>query len=185
MKKIILLTLLILSVGLVANAKKPKPIIKYSLTAKSKSDSEKSRLIVFDSGKPLEDSPVFIWGFNCRNNTSERIYIEWENARWYGSKIVFSNDRLILANVAKTDEAVSAGNSSILRNISSESNASGGFKLFDYKYLKKHPGEKSSTNFSIPIRFADGSIEEYSITFTVWYELTTDYIEKSDDPLFL
>ena len=43
--------------------------------------------------------------------------------------------------------------------------------LYNTKQLKKNLGSKDTTYIKIPIRFADGSVEEFELKYIVWYEM--------------
>lgn len=166
-----------LFLGIDAYAKKPKPVLKSKLELFS-THSGKGSLISFDCYNAWEISASFIRGFHCENKTDERVYIEWENARIFNSRIVFDDDRRITMGNPKADEAVSPNSCSIKRAITSEANVQNVMDLFDLKGLKKNIGEKSYTSIKIPVRFADNHIEEYRLSFVVWYEMPTNEISK-------
>ena len=177
MKKVIYLMLLILMVGVTADAKKkPKPVIKYSLEVTNMNErSEKGKLISFDCWNASEYSTTFIRGFQVKNDTDERVFIEWENARVTNSRVIFGDDRRITMGNPKADEAISPHGRSISREITGETyiGSSWVLDLYDTKQLKKNLGSKDTTYIKIPIRFADGSVEEYELKYIVWYEMPT------------
>lgn len=106
----------------------------------------------------------FVNSFRVRNNTNQRFFIEWENARCNFGKVVFGDDRRISMNNPKADEAVSAYSSSLSRELTSMSNIGDEsvYSLYHVKNLKN--GQTESVYLNIPIRFSDGSVEEYHLT---------------------
>ena len=111
-------------------------------------------------------SNSFVEFFKVYNNTNERIYIEWENARCNHGKVIFSDDRRINMNNAKQDEAISPHSFSLSRDITSKNYVMDDYliPLFHKKDLKA--GEVRKVYLLIPIRFSDGTITEYHVTLT-------------------
>lgn len=109
-------------------------------------------------------SNSFVENFKVYNNTNERIYIEWENARCDYGKVVFDDDRRINMNNAKQDEAVSPNSYSISRDITSMNRVGNDniYPLFNEKNLKD--GKNCYVFLLIPIRFSDGTVVEYHVT---------------------
>lgn len=177
MRKIYFLTLVLLTISITTNAKKPKPKLMSSIEITSK-HSDKGKRVSFD-WYASEYLPMITY-FRCKNNTDERIFIEWENARMEGNdKIVFGSDSQLTMNNPKSDEAVSPKSNSIERNLTSSFYmsypiATNGGCVFNYKKLKKNIGNKEIRFLKIPIRFSDNTIEEYKITIGVWYELPSN-----------
>ena len=165
--------LMLLTVAISASAKKPKPVIKYSLEITSTPKTEQGKKISFDCFSPSEYNTTFISYFKCYNGTNDRVYIEWENARLTGSRIIFGDDRRITMGQPKADEAVSGNSYSISRDITGEVYVGSSYlgSLYHPKELKKNIGKKDTTYLTIPIRFSDGTIEEFKLEYTVWYEM--------------
>lgn len=107
-----------------------------------------------------------------KNETNERIFIEWENARCDGGKIVFSDDRRITMNNPKVDEAVSANSESLRREITSLNHIGSDYivPLFRTKSLKE--GIDDIVSLKIPIKFVDGKVEEYTFNVRLYWEAT-------------
>ncbi|MBR3496311.1 MAG: hypothetical protein IKH37_06235 [Prevotella sp.] len=170
-KKLFLLTMLVFAFSLSVNAKKPKPVFKYQLNVTSKT-SERGNLIIF-SAEAKDWDVSWINDFTVKNNTDERIFIEWENARVTNSRVIFGDDRRISMGNPKADEAVSAHGSSISREITGETYIGSNYvlPLFRPKKLKKNIGSKDYVFFMIPIRYGDNTVEEFELELTVWYEL--------------
>ena len=167
-----LLLVMVFSLGLSINAKKkPKPIIKSKIEVSSKR-SDKGNLLKFNADASEYDNN-WIKNFYINNETDERIYIEWENARVTDSRVIFSDDRRITMGNPKADEAVSAHSHSIKRDITGEWYIGSSFiiPLFVPKKLKKNLGQLDTTYFMIPIRYSDGTVEDFKLEFTVWYEM--------------
>lgn len=175
MKKFLTLTMMLLILSVVTiTAKKPKPVINSILRVISMTpQSEKAKCIKFTCDKASDWNTSFIYNFECENCTDERVYIEWENARFTKSRIIFSDDRRITMDNPKVDEAISAHNSSISRDITGETYIGSDYILAIYtpKDLKKNLDNKDSTFFTIPVRFADNTVVEYELEFSVWYEM--------------
>ena len=177
MNKFLTLFLGLFVVCCYAYAKKEKPISKskLSISILTKNISEKGKLITFKCSDADEYSTTFISDFVCENGTDERIFIEWENARLTGSRIVFGTDRRITMDQPKADEAVSPHGHSISRDITGQIYVQDGYmqELFRTKDLKKNKDSYRTVFFMIPIRFADGHVEEFNLEYRVWYVWVT------------
>ena len=172
-KQSLLLMIMLLAFSLSTNAKKKtKPIFKYQLEVTS-TPSEKGKLITFDA-YGSEYSGYWIRNFEVKNGTDERIYIEWENARLDGSRVVFGDDSRISMRNPKADEAVSSHETSISREITGEKKIDDEYQieLYNVRDLKKkNLGLKDRTYIIRPIRYMDGTVEEFKLEFTAWFEL--------------
>ena len=112
-----------------------------------------------------------ILGITITNKTTDRFYIEWENARYFGGKIVFGNDSKISMMNPKADEMV-AGNGGM-------STSHGGVLCQDWisqsniqnPYLKN---VDQKATLLIPIRFNDGHTKDYFIEIEVRHVNTSD-----------
>lgn len=111
-------------------------------------------------------SNSFVEFFKVYNNTNERIYIEWENARCNHGKVVFSDDRRINMNNAKQDEAVSPNSYSLSRDITSATYVGDDYLIPLFRKKDLIDGEEGKVFLLIPIRFSDGSVTEYHITLS-------------------
>lgn len=111
---------------------------------------------------------VYLW-----NNTSERIYIEWENARCEYGKVIFGDDRRITMNNAKADEAISPHSQSLKRDVTSMDKVGSDYisPLFRTSNLKQ--GIDENINLKIPVRFADGKVEEYCFNIRLYWQAET------------
>ena len=111
---------------------------------------------------------IYLW-----NNTDERIFIEWENARCQSGKVVFGDDRRITMNNAKADEAISANSHSLTKEVTSADNIMSDdiIPLFRTKYLQD--GIDKYVKIKIPVRFADGNVEEYDFYVRLYWESET------------
>lgn len=169
-KQSLLLMTLLFAFCLSVNAKK-KPIIMYQMEVISKV-SEKGKLLKF-SGEASEWDNNWVKDFSVENGTDERIYIEWENARIVNSRIIFSDDRRINMGNPKADEAISAHRSSISRDITGEIYIGDSYiiPIFRPKDLKKNIGNKHYIFITIPIRYSDNTVEDFELSFSVWYVL--------------
>lgn len=118
----------------------------------------------------------FVEFFKVYNNTNERIYIEWENARCNYGKVVFSDDRRINMNNAKPDEAVSPNSYSLSRDITSKNCILSDSMIPIIHKKKLIDGEIDKVFLLIPIRFSDGKVVEYHITLN--YKWTAENNQK-------
>jgi len=172
-KQSLLLMIMLFAFSLTTNAKKKnKPIFKYQLEVTS-TPSEKGKLITFDA-YGSEYYGYWIENFEVKNGTDERIYIEWENARLDRSRVVFGDDSSISMRNPKADEAVSPHELSISREITGENKIGDDYQieLYNVRNLKKnYLGSKARTYITIPIRYMDGTVEEFKLEFTAWFEL--------------
>ena len=101
-----------------------------------------------------------------KNNTKERIYIEWENARCNSGKVVFSDDRRITMNNAKQDESIAAYSFSLTRQITSKSYVMDDYIIPLYEREDLIKGETSNVYLLIPIKFSDGKVVDYHVKLT-------------------
>lgn len=111
-------------------------------------------------------SSSFVEFFKVYNNTNERIYIEWENARCNHGKVIFSDDRRINMNNAKQDEAVSPNSHSLSRDITSSTYVGDDYLIPLFRKKDLIDGDVGKVFLLIPIRFSDGSVTEYHITLS-------------------
>lgn len=174
MKRIIFLMFVLLSTSVSLEAKKVKPVQKSSWEQTS-SHSEKGKLISFDCILS-STAPGFLSSFVCNNGTDERIFIEWENSRLNGGKVIFGDDTRLSMRNPKADEAVSPHGCSIIRKIASmnQIHPEITYALFPAsvdKVLRKELGKKGTVEVKIPVRFADNHIEEYILIYSIWYEM--------------
>lgn len=168
-KKSLFLLMMVFAFSLSVDArKKPKPVFKDKLEVIS-TPSERGKQISFIGF----GSNYFIDNFMVRNGTDERIYIEWENSRLDGSRIVFGDDSRLSMGNPKADEAVSAHESSVYRSITGEKKIGSNYQspLYYERDLKKNIGTKDTTSIKISIRYMDGTIEEFRLEYTAWYEM--------------
>ncbi len=143
--------------------------VKCKINITSNHPKEKMDAISFSAyGSAYSNS--FVSGFYVNNKSDQRVFIEWENARCNFGKVVFSDDRRITMNNPKADEAVSARSLSISRDFTSMNNIGDDdvYPLYNVKDLKN--GKTKSVFLIIPIRYTDGSVEEYRLTLTYSWE---------------
>lgn len=102
------------------------------------------------------------------NKTGKRAYIEWENARLDGARVVFGDDRRITMGIAKADEAIPAKSSSINRFILSEGWI--GSDTIDNPVnpaiVRGRGGKELSV--VIPVRFSDSEAIDYQFRFAIY-----------------
>ncbi len=128
--------------------------------------------------------------FRLENKTSERIYIEWENARTNGDRVILGEDSKVTYRNKKEDEAVSANSSSMLREFFKERTTTAvgiagvGLGLIngwaDHVYGDINTlfeTGKSTVDFLIPVRFSDGKTTDYKLTVSIRY-INTAPIEE-------
>lgn len=109
--------------------------------------------------------------FDVLNNSSNRIYIEWENARLEDSQIVFSDDRMLEINKPKQEEVVMSGEQSISKELIPRryvfSNSPIG-PLWEKSLLKK--GYNQTASLIIPIRKANKKTKDYKFKIKFVYK---------------
>ena len=109
MKKVLLLLLLscfIFAIPCEAK-KKPKGEVSVELTPSNSSTTTfRDSIITVDVRTDWSGN---FFKVNIHNNTQGRIYVEWENARIDGNKVLFSDDRPITMNQKKEDEVIMVG----------------------------------------------------------------------------
>ena len=102
------------------------------------------------------------------NKTGKRAYIEWENARLDGSRIVFGDDRRITMGTPKADESIPAKSASISRDIISEGWVGSDFIDNPVSPSKVRGRGGKELSATIPIRFSDGETIDYQFRFSIW-----------------
>ena len=177
MKRIFLLLLVILSCYTL-HATKPEYRInaKRTVTCKDSTDLKKIKVHVLCSNY----SGNFI-SITLFNHSNERIYIEWENARLYGSRIVFARDNDITMHQPKADEAISANSSSMYREITCETFVRPDYLIPLYKAKDIRKGKAGSKNIPImlPIRFANGKVVDYNIDVLIYRDTKDNSYEDN------
>lgn len=135
----------------------------------SHSEERKKSVELKCSASSYDETFLTIYLVNC---TNDRIYIEWENARCDNGKVVFGDDRRITMNNPKADEAVSSLSMSLRRDVTSADRIGSNYilPLFRIKLLKE--GLSDNVTLKIPIRFMDGSVEEYTFNVKLSWETT-------------
>lgn len=102
------------------------------------------------------------------NKTGKRAYIEWENARLDGSRIVFGDDRRITMGNAKADEAIPANNSSINRDILAEAWVGSDYISNPVSPAKVKGRGGQDLNIIIPVRFGEGETIDYQFRVAIF-----------------
>lgn len=135
----------------------------------SHSEERKKSVELKCSASSYDETFLTIYLVNC---TNDRIYIEWENARCDNGKVVFGDDRRITMNNPKADEAVSSLSMSLRRGVTSADRIGSDYilPLFRIKLMKE--GFSDNVTLKIPIRFMDGSVEEYTFNVKLSWEAT-------------
>lgn len=99
-------------------------------------------------------------GVYVKNNTDQRIYVEWSNFRFDGSPIVFDTDNRLFMNNKKEDEVVMPGEwldkNVIQKNLVGDSWVT---PWLSRKYIKK--GGEQTAKIIVPIRYANGDVKDY------------------------
>lgn len=113
--------------------------------------------------------------FYLYNNNRDRVYIEWENAKFQSSRVVFGDDSRITMSRTKADEAVMGNSFSERKSIFPQSYVSSDYVRPLYDTEKLREGGKSTFTAVIPVRFADGRIVDYKVFFDVFYRNKADY----------
>lgn len=146
--------------------------VKEEVTLISNHSGERQKAVELKcTASSYDETFLTIYLLNC---TNDRIYIEWENARCDGGKVVFGDDRRITMNNPKADEAVSSLSMSLRRGITSADRIGSDYilPLFRVKLLKE--GLSDNVTLKIPIRFTDGSVEEYTFNVKLSWETTAE-----------
>lgn len=109
--------------------------------------------------------------FDVLNNTANRIYIEWENARLEDSRTVFSNERMFEIDRPKQDESVISGEQSISKELIPERyvfpNRPLG-PLWDKSLLEK--GYNQTASLIVPIRKEGQKTKDYKFKIKFVYK---------------
>ncbi len=150
---------------------------KISLTKPIQSDSLKyeDEKVSFNFF-PIHDYDGYYYiEVEITNKTDNRLYIEWENARINGSKVVFSEDRKLFMNNKKEDEVVVGGEKSEKRKILPIKNVgdNGIHAIFD---------DSQKMNMDIPIIIPikrEDTINDYKFTISF-----SKYSESEIDSMF-
>lgn len=102
------------------------------------------------------------------NKTGKRAYIEWENARLDGARVVFGDDRRINMGNAKADEAIPAKSASINRDILSERwvGAETISNPVSPAIVRGRGGNELTA--VIPVRFGEGETIDYQFRFAIF-----------------
>ena len=115
--------------------------------------------------------------FCLDNKLDERVYIEWENARTNGKRVIFGEDSRLTANNKKEDEVVTSKSVSISRTFFKEAGSSTNplgvinnwaAHIWGSKYDLPKNGEEI-IDFLIPVRFSDGKTIDYKFKVLVRY----------------
>ena len=148
--------------------------VKYSLTKPYESSD-----LYFSDDKigvdffPIKDyDGIYFIGITVKNNTANRIYIEWENARINGSKVVFSDDsRLLMSNV-KSDEVVVSGEKSETKKIMPKDNVHDNHLLALFRY---NNDRSIDIPIILPIRYDNNIVDyKFSINLSKYSEAEID-----------
>lgn len=170
MKKfLLLLALLVPMLALTAEAKKPKGEIVMEVISQTV------------NGQPFEtDSVLSVYMSKCAdtfislyptNRSNEKINIEWDGARFNGAKLVFGTDSRLTLNSHKEDEAIYAGQSGLMRDVTSEYKVGqyGMYPIYNKKDLEKK-GLSETVTITIPVRMKDDSIRLYKYTLKYYFK---------------
>lgn len=102
------------------------------------------------------------------NKTGKRAYIEWENARLDGSRVVFGDDRRINMGNPKADESVPSGSWSISRDILAEGWVGSEFISSPISRGRVKGRGGAELAVVIPVRFGDGEAVDYRFRVAVF-----------------
>ena len=116
--------------------------------------------------------------FALENKLSERVYIEWENARTNGDRVILGNDSRLTYKNKKEDEAVAARSKSIPQCFfrTAAYGPINGWADYVWRvgYLSLKKVGDSFVEFLIPVRFPDGKAIDYKFNVNVRYINTAD-----------
>jgi len=102
-----------------------------------------------------------------RNKTSERITIEWENARISDGNISFYTDNAFTYGNPKPEEVVHAG-SVATKQIAEREYFTESTPLFFDSSIKSHG--RSVCELILPVRFPSGEIKDYKMCVCLKYK---------------
>lgn len=118
---------------------------------------------------------------NVENKRDERIYIEWENARTNGEKVMFGDDTRLTVKNTKSDESIPSNSVSLTRSLYKENplySSNSSFYSYALAIHKEIVGLKklggTVVSILLPIRFADNTTKDYKFRILVKYINTTD-----------
>lgn len=106
------------------------------------------------------------------NRTQERVFIEWENARCLYDRVIFGDDRRITMGNPKADEAISPMSKSLIRQVTGQHLIMNDYVLPLYRVKELRNGKDAKVSLKIPIRFVDGSVEEYHFRINLSWKVT-------------
>ena len=119
---------------------------------------------------------------NVKNKRDERIYIEWENARTNGGKVMFGDDTRLTAKNSKSDESIPARSESLIRSLYKENplyNSNSSFYPYALALHREVVGLKrlgvTVVSVLLPIRFADNTTKDYKFRIIVKYINISDF----------
>lgn len=166
MKKFVLLALIASLMPIVATAQ--NSTIHTVMVEPVKSDkmelSDDSCVISF---RYSENSGTLY--FSLYNKTENRVYIEWENARFDYSRIVFGDDTRLSMRSPKADEAVPSKSMSMMKDIISEAWVGDSFINNPLKPEKVRGRGGNECHIVIPVRFADGNTIDYKFVLGIYH----------------
>ena len=104
-----------------------------------------------------------------KNKTKDRLYIEWENARFADSRIVFGDDSRLSMRNPKADEMVSSNSTSIHRRIIPERWVKSDYiiNLIEESDIREEGGYECE--IIIPIRYGEGKTVDYKFLIHIYY----------------
>ena len=118
---------------------------------------------------------------NVKNKRDERIYIEWENARTNGEKVMFGDDTRLTAKNTKSDESIPSKSVSLTRSLYKENplyNSNSSFYSYALAIHREIAGLKklggTIVSILLPIRLADNTTKDYKFRIIVKYINTSD-----------
>lgn len=177
MKKTILL-LILTSLGYVSlSAKDSHAKIIKSMIEPVIADNWNYSTDSIDISMNLESGNFY---FQLKNNTSHRIYIEWENARVNGEKPFFGTDNLLSSKNKKEDEAIMSGSYSIHQSLfiknpfytGTSSFVSWAKPPYNYQLLKK--AGRDFIQFNLPLRDEKGKTKDIKFNLEIKWVNTAD-----------
>lgn len=174
MKKYIIALLAIVLLFPVSSVAKKK-VFKYNFTIVSER-TERGKHIGF-SCLVLPKYSYFVRNFQLTNNNDEKLSIVWENARFGESKLVFGSDSKHDLAQQKADEVVYPHSKSQRRDITGWDNVFDPRGLTDnyfsailpFAKLRANVYEEASVDIILPIKYADGTEEDFVLRITGYY----------------
>ena len=112
--------------------------------------------------------------FQLENKLSERVYIEWENARVNNNKVVFGEDTPLTAHNPKVDESIPSKSVSLKRIFFTDNPSKWSLSKYPFEAITIN-SYKYKITFRIPVKFENNKVVDYDFVVETIYYNTADY----------